>query len=130
VNMKPLRNKLDKPILPGQTIIMQTKWEGQVPLQVRRSGRDNTEGVRYTMTQWYPKVAEYDRDGWHPNPYIAREFYGVWGDYEVNITLDKNYKIGSSGVLQNAGEIGWGYDKEGTAAETNGFGFAHLEIQG
>jgi hypothetical protein len=106
--------KLDKPVLPGQTITMQTKWEGQVPLQVRRSGRDNTEGVRYTMTQWYPKVAEYDRDGWHPNPYIAREFYGVWGDYEVNITLDKTYKIGSSGVLQNAGEIGWGYDKEGT----------------
>jgi hypothetical protein len=66
------------------------------------------------MTQWYPKMAAYDRDGWHPNPYVAREFYGVWGDFEVNITLDKAYKMGSSGILQNANEIGWGYDKEGT----------------
>ncbi|HSK12403.1 MAG TPA: hypothetical protein VK907_04260, partial [Phnomibacter sp.] len=64
----------DRPILPGQTVTMQTRWESQVPIQIRRSGRDNAEGVRYTMTQWYPKVCEYDRDGWHPNPYIAREF--------------------------------------------------------
>jgi hypothetical protein len=106
--------RLGKPLLPGQSINLQTKWEGQVPLQIRRSGRDNAEGVRYTMTQWYPKMAAYDKDGWHPNPYIAREFYGVWGDFEVNLTLDKTYKIGSSGVLQNAAEIGWGYDREGT----------------
>lgn len=59
--------KLDKALLPGQTIVLQTKWEGQVPLQIRRSGRDNAEGVRYTMTQWYPKLAAYDNDGWHPN---------------------------------------------------------------
>ena len=110
--------KLDKPLPPGQTIALQTKWEGQVPLQVRRSGRDNAEGVRYTMTQWYPKMAAYDKDGWHPNPYIAREFYGVWGDFEVNLTLDKTYKIGSSGVLQNATEIGWGYDKDGSDLKT------------
>ncbi len=105
---------LDKPILPGQTVVLLTKWESQVPIQIRRSGRDNAEGVRFTMTQWYPKMAAYDKDGWHPNPYIAREFYGVWGDYEVSIAMDKTYKIGSSGVLQNAAEIGWGYDKAGT----------------
>ncbi len=107
--------KLEKPLLPGQTIALQTRWEGQVPVQIRRSGRDNAEGVRYTMTQWYPKMAAYDKDGWHPNPYIAREFYGVWGDFDVQLTLDKTYKIGSSGVLQNAAEIGWGYDKEGSS---------------
>ena len=105
---------LDKAILPGQTVVLHTKWESRVPVQIRRSGRDNAEGVKYTMTQWYPKMAAYDKDGWHPNTYIAREFYGVWGDFEVTMTLDKDYKIGSSGVLQNAQEIGWGYDKEGT----------------
>jgi hypothetical protein len=105
---------LEKPILPRQTVTMQTQWEGQVPNQIRRSGRDNAEGVRFTMTQWYPKMAAYDKNGWHPNPYVAREFYGVWGDFEVNITLDKEYKLGASGVLLNATEIGWGYDKEGT----------------
>lgn len=110
-----LEVQLDKPILPGQTVQLQTEWAGQVPVQIRRSGRDNAEGVRYTMTQWYPKVAAYDKDGWHPNPYVAREFYGVWGNFEVNITLEKSFKLGASGVLLNAAEIGWGYDKEGTA---------------
>jgi hypothetical protein len=62
-----------------------------------------------------PKLSEYDETGWHPDDYIAREFYGPWGNFDVNITLDKNYKLGATGVLQNASEIGWGYDKEGTA---------------
>ncbi|HMP94572.1 MAG TPA: M1 family peptidase, partial [Phnomibacter sp.] len=105
---------LAKPILPGQTVQLQTRFTAQVPVQIRRSGRYNAEGVAYSMSQWYPKVVEYDYTGWTPNPYIAREFYGVWGNYEVSITLPKNFKIGASGVLQNAAQIGWGYDKEGT----------------
>lgn len=109
-----VKYSLPKAILPKQTVTLLSTFEAQVPVQIRRSGRDNAEGVRYSMSQWYPKVAEYDYTGWAPNPYIAREFYGVWGDYDVKITLDKNYKIGASGVLQNAAEIGWGYDKEGT----------------
>jgi hypothetical protein len=109
-----MKYSLPKPILPRQTVTMQTNFEAQVPIQIRRSGRDNAEGVRYSMSQWYPKVVEYDYTGWTPNPYVAREFYGVWGDYDVKITLDKSYKIGSTGVLQNAAEIGWGYDKEGS----------------
>lgn len=105
---------LPKPILPRQSVTLQTQFECRVPVQIRRSGRDNAEGVRYSMSQWYPKVVEYDYTGWNANPYIAREFYGVWGDYDVKINLDPSYKIGASGVLQNAGEIGWGYDREGT----------------
>ena len=35
------------------------------------------------MTQWYPKMCEYDNEGWHSNPYIGREFHGVWGEYNV-----------------------------------------------
>ena len=66
------------------------EFEAQVPLQVRRSGRDNPQtGVRYSMSQWYPKLCEYDCGGWHPTPYVAREFYGVWGDFDVKITIDK-----------------------------------------
>lgn len=105
---------LPKPILPRQTVTLQTTFEAQVPVQIRRSGRDNAEGVRFSMSQWYPKVVEYDYTGWTANPYVAREFHGVWGDYDVKLTLDKNYKIGASGVLQNVAEIGWGYDKQGT----------------
>ena len=110
-----LEVNLTKPILPNSKVTLLMEFEAQVPLQVRRSGRDNpSTGVRYSMSQWYPKLCEYDRDGWNPNPYVAREFYGVWGDFDVTINIDKNYKLGGTGVLVNAQEIGWGYDKAGS----------------
>ncbi|MEO7308997.1 MAG: M1 family metallopeptidase [Chitinophagaceae bacterium] len=113
-----LEVNLDDPIRPGKSVILNTEFNCQVPKLSRRSGRDNPEGVRYSLGQWYPKLAEYDYEGWHADPYISREFYGVWGDYDVNITLDKTYKLGATGVLQNASSIGWGYDKEGTDLKT------------
>lgn len=106
---------LTKPIAPNSKVVFDMEFEAQVPLQIRRSGRDNpTTGVRYSMSQWYPKMCEYDYEGWHPTPYVAREFYGVWGNFDVTINIDKAYKLGGTGVLVNANEIGWGYDKPGT----------------
>ena len=110
-----LEVNLLKPILPKTTVVFEMEFEAQVPLQVRRSGRDNPQtGVRYSMSQWYPKICEYDYEGWHPTPYVAREFYGVWGNFDVTIKIDKSYKLGGTGVLVNAQEVGWGYDKPGT----------------
>ncbi|HRH61572.1 MAG TPA: M1 family peptidase, partial [Chitinophagaceae bacterium] len=108
-----LEVELSKPILPHSKTQMDVSFFSQVPLQIRRSGRDNAEGIRYSMSQWYPKVVEYDYQGWNANPYIAREFYGVWGDYDVNITIDKNYMLAGSGTLMNANEIGFGYEDAG-----------------
>ena len=101
------------PILPHTKAVIELGFEAQVPVQIRRSGRDNAEGVRFSMSQWYPKLCEYDYEGWHPTPYVAREFYGVWGDYEVNITIDKDYTIAGSGYLQNPDLIGHGYQRPG-----------------
>lgn len=109
-----LEVNLTKAILPKSKVNFELVFEAQVPVQIRRSGRDNEEGVRYSMSQWYPKICEYDYEGWHPAQYVAREFYGVWGDYDVTIKIDKTYKLGGTGVLVNASEIGWGYDKAGT----------------
>ncbi|MEQ9414535.1 MAG: M1 family metallopeptidase, partial [Cyclobacteriaceae bacterium] len=104
---------LAKPIMPHSKSVFTMKFEGQVPVQIRRSGRDNKEGIAYSMTQWYPKLAEYDFQGWHLDQYIAREFQGVWGDYDVTINIDPKFTIGGSGVLQNPNEIGHGYEDEG-----------------
>jgi hypothetical protein len=92
---------LTQAILPKSSVSLSLNFEAQVPKQIRRSGRDNAEGVRFSMSQWYPKMVEYDYQGWNTNPYIAREFYGVWGNYDVNLTLDKNYMVAATGVLQN-----------------------------
>ena len=112
-----LEVKLDKPILPKSKVVFDMQFEAQVPLQIRRSGRDNpTTQVRYSMSQWYPKICEYDYEGWHPTPYVGREFYGVWGDFDVSISIDKKYILGGTGYLQNANQIGYGYEDEGVKA--------------
>ena len=100
-----LEVSLFKPIQPGESVTLDMLFDGQVPVQIRRSGRNNKEGVALSMTQWYPKLAEYDFEGWHADPYIGREFHGVWGDFDVKLTIDKNYVVGGSGYLQSENEI-------------------------
>lgn len=104
-----LQVKLSESIRPGQTATFEMEFEGQVPEQIRRSGRDNAEGIRFSMSQWYPKMCEYDHMGWHANPYIGREFHGVWGNFDVKIKLDPSYVVAATGILQNKNEIGKGY---------------------
>lgn len=106
-----MRVRLAKPVLPGRSTTLNLDFKGQVPVQIRRSGRDNSEGVAYSMAQWFPKVAVYDDRGWHTSPYVGREFYGEWGDYNVQITLDSAFTVAATGVLANAAEIGKGYAK-------------------
>ncbi|MDR6760801.1 hypothetical protein J2Y38_000999 [Flavobacterium sp. 2755] len=104
---------LPKPILPNSKTTFTLGFDGQVPVQIRRSGRNNSEGVELSMSQWYPKLAEFDFEGWHADPYIAREFHGVWGNFDVKITIDKDYTIGGSGYLQDKNSIGHGYEDAG-----------------
>jgi hypothetical protein len=93
--------------LPNTKTTFTLDFEGQVPVQIRRSGRNNRRSC-IVYDQWYPKIAEFDFEGWHADPYIAREFHGVWGDFDVNITIDKEYTLGGSGYLQNQNEMDTG----------------------
>lgn len=92
-----LEVSLNNTIQPGQSTTFKMEWDAQVPLQVRRSGRTNAEGVALSMAQWYPKLAEYDFQGWHADPYIAREFHSPWGDFDVTIHIDEDYTVGGTG---------------------------------
>ena len=107
-----LEVNLPKTLKSGKKATFEMVFDAQVPIQIRRSGRQNTEGIRYSMTQWFPKMCEYDCMGWHAVPYVGREFHGVWGDFMVNITIDASYLIGATGVLQNPDEIGHGYSSK------------------
>ena len=117
VNGTILEVKLARPVLPGTKSVLEMEFESQVPIQIRRSGRDNKEGIAYSMTQWYPKLAEYDFRGWHAYPYVAREFHGVWGDFDVTITLDPTFVIAGTGKLINADKVGYGYEKTGATVK-------------
>ena len=103
---------LDKPLNPGKKLKLTLSCSSQIPLQIRRTGRYNKENVAYSMTQWYPKMCEYDDEGWHSNPYIGREFHGVWGDFDVTINIDSSFVLGGTGIIQNPNEIGYGYENE------------------
>ena len=103
---------LSDPLGPGESTRLSLDFEGQVPKLVRRSGRNSEEGVALSMAQWYPKMAEYDYEGWNAEPYLGREFHGVWGNFDVTLTLDKKYTVAASGYLQNPDEVGHGYSKK------------------
>ncbi len=104
-----LEVELSAPLLPGEKTTLDMSFFVKVPAVVRRAGKNNKDGVAFSMAQWYPKLCEYDSEGWHANPYLGREFYGVWGDFDVTINIDKDYTVAASGYLQNPEKIGHGY---------------------
>ncbi|MFA7615334.1 MAG: M1 family metallopeptidase [Weeksellaceae bacterium] len=96
---------LSEKIKSGQSTVLEIDWKAQIPETIRRGGKNSREGVALTMTQWYPKIAAYDEEGWHLDEYIGREFYAPFGDFDVKINIRKDFVIGGSGVLQNPNEV-------------------------
>ena len=95
--------KLRSPLLSGKTIVISTPFEIRVPNSFSRLGHVETS---YQITQWYPKPAVYDLNGWHPMPYLDMgEFYSEFGNFDVQITVPENYYIAATGELQTASEI-------------------------
>ncbi|MDZ7876344.1 MAG: M1 family metallopeptidase [Saprospiraceae bacterium] len=94
--------KLERPILAGDSIKITTPFVYKIPSIFSRGGHI---GQQYLMTQWYPRVAVYDRDGWHPQPYLDQgEFYAEFGHFDVTLTLPDNYVVGATGNLETASE--------------------------
>ena len=105
-----MKVELNTPIKPNSSTTFTMEWDAVIPQQIRRSGRNNREGIDMSMTQWYPKIAEYDYDGWATFDYIGREFHAPFADFEVNIKIDKDYIIGAGGTLETPLEVR-GYDQ-------------------
>jgi hypothetical protein len=96
---------LPKPLPPGQQITITTPFHEKLPFNFSRGGYD---GESFQITQWYPKPAVYDKNGWHAMPYLDQgEFYSEFGSFDVRITVPKNYVVAATGELQNADEKEW-----------------------
>lgn len=106
-----MRVRLPKPLLPNTSTTIKFTYFEQIPKQTRRGGWMTLEGVQYSMAQWYPKIVEYDEEGWHAAEYLGREFYGVWGDFDVSITLPSSFTVAASGQCLNPQEVGHGYER-------------------
>ncbi len=96
---------LPTPLPPGQKTTITTPFHVKLPYNFSRGGHD---GQSYQATQWYPKPAVYDKNGWHPMPYLDQgEFYSEFGKFDVNITVPRNYVVAATGELQNEEEMNW-----------------------
>ena len=90
---------LNHPLSPGETITISTPFFVKIPKVFSRLGHS---GKHYEMTQWYPKPAVYDKDGWHEMPYLNMgEFYSEFGTFDVKITLPEDYVVMATGDLIN-----------------------------
>lgn len=93
---------LNKPIKPGETVEITTPFFVKIPGSFSRFGH---EGQSYQITQWYPKPAVFDVNGWNPMPYLDQgEFYSEFGKFEVKITTPANYVVAATGELQEQDE--------------------------
>ena len=119
---------LPRAIQHGETAHFDMTWNAQIPEQIRRSGRNSKEGVALSMTQWYPKMAHFDEFGWHLDEYVAREFIAPFGNFDVTIRLNKDYVVGSSGVLQNPTAVK-GYDKKAKIIAPEGKASWHFKAE-
>jgi hypothetical protein len=121
---------LKEPLLSGETITISTPFSVKLPKGI--FSRLGHIGQSYQITQWYPKPAVYDRDGWHQMPYLDQgEFYSEYGTFDVFITLPKNYVVGATGDLINGKkEMEWLNEKakKTAAIKTSDFIYSDMEF--
>lgn len=98
--------ELSSPLQPGNSIFVSTPFRVQIPSgKISRLGHIRES---YQITQWYPKPAVYDVDGWHQMPYLGQgEFFSEYGSFDVKITLPENYVVGATGDLQTESELAY-----------------------
>ncbi|MCH2021362.1 MAG: M1 family metallopeptidase [Saprospiraceae bacterium] len=98
-----LNLRLKSPILPYQSYVLNMKWESKIPRAAIRTGYNKKY---YFMAQWFPKLGVYEPAGsrfatkgaWNCHQYHANtEYFGEFGNYNVEITLPKEYVVGATG---------------------------------
>jgi len=97
---------LPEPLLPGQQMVFASPFRVKIPSKV--FSRMGYEDSIFCITQWYPKPAVYDVNGWNPMPYLDQgEFYSEFGRFNVSIEVPKDFVVAATGVLQNKVELNW-----------------------
>lgn len=97
---------LEEKLLPENKIDVTINWSFIIPeiSQVRMGAYGPTT---YFVALWYPQIAVYDDiAGWNTFAYTGQqEFYNDANDYEVEITMPKEFIVWATGVLINAEEV-------------------------
>lgn len=96
---------LDEALEPLNNIDLEIAWSYKIPKVSKiRTGVYNS--TSYFVSLWYPQVSVYDDiDGWDIFNYTGlQEFYNDNSNFEVNITVPKEYVVWATGSQTNIHE--------------------------
>lgn len=102
-----IRVPLNKPVGPGETIVLDIDFGAKLPKIFARTGFSRDY---FLVGQWFPKIGVYEPAGtryatagrWNCHQFHAdSEFYADYGVYDVNITTPKEYWVSATGLFQS-----------------------------
>lgn len=103
---------LNKPMLPNTDIEIsmdfKTYFDNRGTMRRRMKtfihGPNNVK--QFDGVHWYPRICVYDRKfGWTTDQHLGKEFYGDFGQFDVELTIPNNYIMEATGVLVNENEV-------------------------
>lgn len=96
---------LAEPLAPHDSIKLDITWHYSLS---RRPGRDGViDSTSFYIAYFYPRVSVYDDyKGWDTQPHTGSlEFYNDFNDYDVRVTVPKDFMVWATGTLQNPSEV-------------------------
>ena len=114
-NKTMLRIDLDKPMKPGEKIVLNIDWHYKIPERISqfagtRGGYElfpEDGNALFTISQWYPRLCVYsDFQGWQNHQFTGRgEFALTFGNFNVQITVPADHVVGATGECQNYQQV-------------------------
>lgn len=103
-----VRVDLPQAVAPGAETTLDIRFFDQLPRVIARTGYF---GSFHLVGQWFPKIAVLELPGergataprWNAHEFhLNSEFYADFGNYDVKLTVPKEYTVGATGELQGA----------------------------
>jgi Peptidase family M1 domain len=96
---------LANPLLPHDSTTLDITWHYK--LSHARSREGIIDSTSFYIAYFYPRVSVYDDyKGWDTQPHTgALEFYNDFNDYNVNVTVPRDFVVWATGTLQNPSEV-------------------------
>lgn len=99
--------QLDTPLQPGATVKLSFKWHYTLADHGGTDREGAVDPTTYYLAYFYPRVAVLDDvnnwDGLHHMG--SHEFYNDFNDYNVAVTVPKNFVVWGTGDLTNIDEV-------------------------
>jgi hypothetical protein len=103
-----VRFDLPAPVAPGASTTFDIGFHTQLPRVIARTGYF---GSFHLVGQWFPKIGVLELPGergateprWNVHEFhLNSEFYADFGNYDVKLTVPREYTVGATGELQGA----------------------------